>query len=208
MISIDEAQLLIEKFINLRTKAQETKSVKDKIAFQKHEKVCIEKFMYLVYMRTARYKKFSNYEDLNQEGVEALVKSMKNYDLKKGNFFWWSHKYIATRISRSANLHTTIRYPLKIARKTTPHREAMPTMVELIHCPDKEVEDSQIANAIHTVSKMLPDEQRHIINLAFGCDGEKPMSINKICGKLNVSRTSCIKIINNALAAMKDNIKL
>lgn len=209
MLNIDEAQQLMEKFIELRTKAKESESKNDLLAFEKHERVCIEKFQYLVKMKTGRYKSFSNYEDLNQEGYEALIKAMKNYNPKKGIWFWWAHKYIDTRISRSANLHTTIRYPLKVAKNTTPHKESvMPLMIEERHCPDKELEESQSHSAIQGAVALLSNEQRQIINLAYGFEGDKPMSINKICKKLGISRLGCIKTINSALSLMKENIKI
>jgi DNA-directed RNA polymerase specialized sigma subunit len=131
MLTIDEAQTLMEKLIDLRTRAKESKDPQDVRNFKKQETLCVEKFGYLVTMKTSRYKSFANYQDLNQEGYEALLKGMKNYNPKKGNAFWWFHKYIDTRISRSANLHTTIRYPLKVAKALPPHKEStMPIMVE------------------------------------------------------------------------------
>lgn len=88
MIELEEAQNLMVKFVDLRKIANETQNPKDIKAFKDHEKICIDKFKYLVTMRTNRYKKFSNYDDLNQEGMEALVKAMKNYNPKKGIFFF------------------------------------------------------------------------------------------------------------------------
>lgn len=209
MLDINEAQQLMIKFIELRTKANETNSVIDIANFRKYEKICIEKFTYLVTMRTSRYKKFNNYEDLNQEGFEALLKAMKNYNPKKGCWFWWCHRYIDTRIARCANLHTTIRYPLKIAKEVTPHKETiMPTLIEEYRCPDKELEFSQTECIIQDAMKSLNDTQKEIIQLAYGFNGEKPMSINKICKKLNLSRSNCVKIINSAMLIMKDNINI
>lgn len=207
MLTEQEAQDLMIKLIDLRKKAKEDNKVVSEL--KKHEKICMEKFRYLVTMKTGRYKAFSNYEDLNQEGFEALVKAMNNYNPTKGSFFWWAHKYIDTRISRSANLHTTIRYPLKVAKNNTPHKESvMPLLIEERYCPDKELEESQATQAIHSAVALLSDEQREVINLAFGFDGDKPMSINKICKKLSISRLSCIKTINSALSVMKENIKI
>lgn len=209
MLNMEEAQQLIETFIELRAKVRESKSAEDQANFEKHETLCIHKFTYLVTMKTSRYKSFSNYDDLNQEGLEALVKAMVNYNPKKGNFFWWAHKYIDTRISRSANLHTTIRYPLKVAKATAPHKESiLPLLIEEQYCPDKELESSQTIHAVETAMSTLNAEQKNIINLAFGFDGEKPLSINKICKKLSISRLNCIKLINGSLIALKDNIKL
>jgi RNA polymerase sigma factor (sigma-70 family) len=209
MLTEQEAQDLMIKLIDLRIKNKDSQDPKINIDLKKHEKICMEKFKYLVTMKTGRYKAFNNYDDLNQEGFEALIKAMNNYNPKKGSFFWWAHKYIDTRISRSANLHTTIRYPLKVAKQTTPHKETiMPLMIEERYCPDKELEESQATSAIHGAISLLTNDQKEVVNLAFGFDGDKPMSINKICKKLNISRLSCIKTINSALSTMKENIKI
>lgn len=210
MINEQESQDLMNKLIELRKKVQDDDQNKQtKIELKRHEQLCIQKFSYLVTMKTGRYKTFSNYEDLNQEGFEALIKSMKNYNPSKGSFFWWAHKYIDTRISRSANLHTTIRYPLRVAKENTPHKEAiMPILVEENHCPDKELEQSQTTAMLKGAFDSLTVSQKEIIDLAFGFSGDKPLSINKICKKLNVSRPYCIKTINSALSSMKDSIKL
>lgn len=209
MLTEQEAQDLMTKLIDLRAQNKGSEDSKITSELKKHESICMEKFRYLVTMKTGRYKAFSNYDDLNQEGFEALIKAMNNYNPKKGSFFWWAHKYIDTRISRSANLHTTIRYPLKVAKANTPHKESvMPLLIEERYCPDKELEESQSVQAIQGAISKLSNEQREVINLVFGFDGDKPMSINKICKKLSISRLSCIKTMNSALSMMKDNIKI
>jgi len=209
MITEQDAQDLMIRLIELREQAKKSEDVKIKSALKKHEAQCIEKFKYLVTMKTGRYKIFSNYEDLNQEGFEALIKAMNNYNPNKGSFFWWAHKYIDTRISRSANLHTTIRYPLKVAKESTPHKESiMPVLIEERYCPDKELELAQTYTAMEKAFDKLSNEQKDIVNLAFGFDSDKPMSINKICKKLNISRLNCIKTINGALSIMKESIKV
>lgn len=198
------------KLIELRASAKSTTDNAKIISeLKKHETICIAKFKYLVTMKTGRYKSFNNYDDLNQEGFEALIKAMNNYNPKKGSFFWWAHKYIDTRISRSANLHTTIRYPLKVAKASTPHKESvMPTMIEERHCPDKELEESQTVQIIQKVTANLTKGQKEVIDLAFGFDGDKPISINKICKKLNISRSNCLKLIDSALSKMKEDIRI
>jgi len=209
MLTEQEAHDLMTKFIDLRTKFKETGDAKIEAELKRHEQECIEKFKYLVTMKTGRYKAFSNYDDLNQEGFEALIKAMKTFKPNKGNFFAWAHNYIGTRISRSANLHTTIRFPLKVAKANTPHKESvMPVQIEERFCPDKELENLQTHGAIQTVFSSLSKEQKEVIYLAYGFDGDKSMSINKICKKLNISRVCCIKTINSALSLMKENLKI
>lgn len=209
MLTEQESSDLMNKLLELRAKVKDSNDSKILTELKRHEQICIEKFKYLVTMKTGRYKSFSNYEDLNQEGFEALIKAMKTFNPKKGCFFAWAHNYIGTRISRSANLHTTIRFPLKVAKANTPHKEAvMPVMIEERYCPDKEMEGAQTNQAItNALSSLTPDQQK-VINLAYGFDGDKPMSINKICKKLSMSRLSCIKTINSALSSMKENIKI
>lgn len=209
MITEQEAQDIMLKLVDLRAKAKDSKDTKILNELKRHEQVCVDKFRYLVSMRTGRYKSFNNYDDLNQEGFEALIKAMKTFNPTKGSFFAWAHNYIGTRISRSANLHTAIRFPLKVAKENTPHKEAvMPTIIEERYCPDLELEELQVHGAIHSVMNLLSEEQRKVINLAYGFDCDKPMSINKICKQLNISRLNCIKIINSSLAIMKDSIKI
>ena len=87
MLNDQEAHDLMIKFIDLRTQFQESGDAKIEAQLKRHEQECIEKFRYLVTMKTGRYKAFSNYEDLNQEGFEALIKAMKTFKPNKGSFF-------------------------------------------------------------------------------------------------------------------------
>lgn len=211
MLTEQEAQNLMIDLINMRNEIKSSKKTDAELLkkYKKHQDLCIEKFKYIVTMRTSRYKAFNNYDDLNQEGYEALTKAMANYQPTKGSFFWWAHKYVDTRISRSANLHTTIRYPLKFAKESTPHKESvMPLLVEERYCPDKELEDSQLNFQIESAMSSLTDEQKQIINLAFGLEGDKPLSINRICKQLSLSRSVVIKSLNSSLELLKGSIKL
>ena len=80
MLNDQEAHDLMTKLIDLRTQFKETGDSKIESQLKRHEQECIEKFRYLVTMKTGRYKAFSNYEDLNQEGFEALIKAMKTFN--------------------------------------------------------------------------------------------------------------------------------
>lgn len=211
MLTEQEAQQLMIDLIKMREEIKSAKNKDQKLIakYKQHQNICIEKFRYLVSMRTSRYKSFSNYDDLNQEGFEALTKAMANYKPNKGSFFWWAHKYIDTRISRSANLHTTIRFPLKVAKENTPHKESvLPLLIEERYCPDKELEECQTTQLIQNAMSSLTEEQKQIINLAYGLDGDKSLSINKICKKLNLSRAVVNKTLNGAMDLLKESIKV
>jgi len=209
MLNKDEAHKLMIELIALRKKAKETKSVIDEKKFKEQEKLCFEKFEYLIIMHTHQYKAFVNYEDLYQDGALALMSAMNNYNPKKGNFFWWAHKYIGTKIARSANLHTTIRFPLKVAKKVAPHKESnLPLLIENINRPDIKYEKEQTNFIIESAMIKLTDEQKNIITLAYGLDGDKPLSVNKLCKRLGMTRSKCIKKLNEALRILKDDMRL
>lgn len=209
MLSRKEAESLMKKLIHMRKLPRKAKTPDVIREYKQHERLCIEKFRYLVTMHTDRYRGFFNYDDLNQEGFEALLKAMKNYNPNKGSFFWWAHKYIETRISRTANLHTTIRYPLKYAKVHTPHKEPnLPTIIDTRFCPDQSLENIEIQRIIQKSMKRLDKQQKKVVKLAFGFTGNKPMSVNKICKKMKISRLSCIKSMNGALDILKQHIKL
>lgn len=210
MLTDIEGQELMAKLIELRNLVKnEPNNTNSYIAFKVHEQLCIEKFKYIVSMKASHYKGFSNYEDLIQEGLLALTRALSNYNPKKGSIYYWIHRYVDTKISRMANFHTVIRYPLKVAKEMVPHRENnLPLMIEEKHCPDKEAETSEIALLIENAIDVLDENQSNIIRLAFGFNGDKSLSINKICKKLRISRTSCIKTINESLDILKNQIKL
>lgn len=209
MITEQEAQELMKKFISLRELAKKTKDSNHIKEFKIHEQKCIDNFNYVIKMKTQRYRSFSNYDDLNQEAHEALIKAMSNYNPKRGSFFWWCHKYIDTRISRTANLHTTIRYPLRVAKKTTPHKEPIPkNLLDVKANPEKDIEIMELNSVITDAINSLPSQQKKIIDMLYGISGEPPMSIKKICESLNISRVCCLKEINSASMKLRKNIKL
>jgi DNA-directed RNA polymerase sigma subunit (sigma70/sigma32) len=84
----------------------------------------------------------------------------------------------------------------------------MPIMIEPRFNPDVILEDDQLKRAVEIAMKDLSTDQREVVSLAFGFTGDKPLSINKICKRKNLSRPSCMKTINSALGVIRENIKL
>lgn len=207
MVSIEEADKIMAEFVKLRETYEQTRSKEDYKKYKEQETLCIEKFDYLIKMRTGKYRLFSNYEDLNQDGRVALLNAMKTYKADMGNWFAWAHQYIETKVRRNANLHTAIRYPLKVAKEVAPHKENyMPEIVEEVFCPDTQMETNELSFSINSAIGSLNKQQQKIINMAFGFEGDKPMSINKICHSLKISRAVCIKEIKEGIANVKSNI--
>lgn len=209
MISEKEA---LELFTNLKQAESTYKldpTVHNKRNLDKIESAVVDKMYYLVKMKSSRYKKFSNYEDLNQDGLEALIKGLKTYQVGKGSIFWWLHKYIDTKISRSANQHTTIRFPLRIARDQAPIKEQLTNktlkMQSDIVSIEPEIENRQILKKISEVCETLPKEQRSILYDHFGLDQSiDAKSIKQISTEKNMSKKSVESSIKNSLEKIKN----
>ena len=205
MVLQEEADELIKKFIALKNKAYETNTKQDKKIFNEHKSLCIKKFMYLIEGKTAKYIKYNNYADLNQDGVEALLRAMENYDPEKGNFFWWSHRYIETKLCRSANLHSVIRYPFKGKKAEEPRRVRMPILLDY-NSAEKKFEKAELNLFVKDMMHLLDDEQKNIINLYYGFNRES-LSVNKICSKLHITKPYFKQVLNNAIYRIRRNIK-
>lgn len=208
-MTIEEANQLIDKYIELKKKHHKSKKDSNCLKeFKAHEELCIQKFKYLVLMKTNKYKNFNNYEDLVQEGLSAILSALHSFNPnKKANIFWWIHRYTDTRIARCANLHTTIRFPLKYAKKIAPHREAiLPILIDNMDGPADSVERNEALSVINKNFESLSAHQKKVVQMLFGMDGENPKSITKVCQQLRMSRPACVKLISQAFSILKRNI--
>lgn len=125
MLSENEAQDLFNKYVELKKLSETDSSYERKLA--RHKNLMISQFSYIIESKTAKYKKFSNYQDLYQDGCEALMMAVKTYSPQKGSIFWWMHKYIGTKISRCANAHSAMKTSIKRASKgEIPRRDELP----------------------------------------------------------------------------------
>lgn len=206
MLTENQAQNLINKFIELRD--MESKTPEQEKEFRKHERICVENFKYLINMRTNKYKKFSNHKDLEQDGMEALLNAMRTYKSEKGIFFYWAHKYISTKVSRAANTHTTIRYPLKVAKEMVPKKEStIPENVSDEFSPDKLMEAKDLRDKAIKAYKNLPKDQRDIVTLTYGFGDDEDVPVHMICQFKGINRVSYNRSLDLALKKIKESIK-
>lgn len=208
MLTEKDAQELLTKYTELKTLSEKEPSVLNKKNLEKHKNMCAQKFSYLVSIKTSRYKNFSNYEDLMQEAFLALMHAMDSYDVKKGSAFWWIHKYLDTRIVRSANNHSVIRYPMKVAKNQVPHKEnVMPTLIENIYNPDDMFEKNEFSKELNSAFSKLSNEQQEVVDMVYGLTNKEPASINRVCEDKNISRAQCLKILKSAIKDIRSSIK-
>lgn len=199
-----EAREIVGTFIKLREKAFKSKSKRLRAKYERAHSECVNKFRYLVDMKTLKYKRFSNYEDLRQEGMLGLTLALRSYDGKKGDFFWWAHKYIDTRISRAANRHSTIVIPMHQAKDMQPYKmPMMPTLVDLGVDGLQHVENLEKNKKIRAAINMLSADQKKAVELMYGLNGIKPHSLNTIAKAINKPREECIRLVEEARKILK-----
>lgn len=204
----DEVNKIATDFIKLKKKADKSRSKKIKKQFEDYKNYATNKLSHLVTVRANRYKKFSNYQDLMQDGFEALMSALKTYDPKKGCFTWWARKYIDTRISRSANAHSTIRFPIKKAKETQPYKtSSIPVLIDIAETPYEAIETTQIKDVVKRAIEQLPEDQKQIITLAFEFS-DKPSTITNISKEMEISRPTCLKLLEEAKSNLRNHLSI
>lgn len=205
MITIAESQELIKKYGELKNFSNKLEEKE----FKKHQTLCLQKFKYIIDTKISKYRQFSNYEDLSQEGNQALLKAMDTCDISRGLFFSWAHKHVATAISRKANQHSIIRVPMKVSKNAPPKQElVMPALLDEVAFPDHYVEQAEIKKIIAKSLNSLSKVQRLVTTLYFGIDTNDNFSINKISLQTKMSRDLCISILNESIVVLKNEVKI
>jgi RNA polymerase sigma factor (sigma-70 family) len=200
----EEINEIVKEFVELRERAEKSKSKKVKSKFKQFQTEIVNKLSHLVLLRTNRYRMFNNHHDLQQDGFEALFMALKTYRPEKGDFTWWAKKYIDTRVSRSANAHSTIKYPLKTIKDFKPHKVSIiPVITDTAFTPQENLEYNELKNTIAGAISLLPEMQQRVIKLSFEMAGNRASTITKISEELKISRTQTIKILESAKEQLK-----
>lgn len=200
---------LLTRLVNLRRKCAKSRSVKAHRELEAITQKAAKELDYLVEARTRKYRRFSNYDDLCQDGRLALYLALQSYEPEKGDFYWWANQYIKTKVSREANRHSTIKIPLKHTKHVTPYKVSqLPVIVD--NDPDalENIQKEEADSRIRTAVSKLPDDQRKVIELHYEMTGNKreSHSIGKICDKLNITRLNCTKLLNEARNTLKQEL--
>lgn len=208
-LSQEEIDDIAKRFIELRDKAEKSKSKKVRAQYRAYQNYCVGKLKFLVTNRAGRYRKFSNHPDLEQDGFEALILALKTYNPTKGSFSWWADKYISTRISRAANAHSTIRFPIKKAREMKPHKaNDLPIMVDSSVDASIALEQCEISSLLFTAIAQLPEKHQKIINMVYGFNGSKEQSLENVAKELSISRSQSSKLLEEAKNKLKEILGL
>lgn len=204
-LSQEEIDELTRKYLDLKNKSEKDPS---KVAeFKKFQNYCVEKLKYLVLIRSAKYKKFSNYPDLTQDGFEALILAFETFKPDKGSFTWWADKYISTRISRAANAHSTIRFPIKKAKEMKPYKTStIPVMIDWDENPFEKTHVSQEKESLRQAIKTLPETHQKLLNKTYGFKGERPKAVKDVIEEMGLTRPQYTKILKEAKSKIKEQL--
>lgn len=184
--------------------AKEAKNTNSSKEYQRIATILVQELDYLVQFRLKKYRRFDNAEDLYQEGRAAILKALKSFQPDKGNFIFWASWYIKTRISREANKHSTIKIPIKKAKKIQPHKVTQ-DVEEIFDSGNGAYEEyisKEIQDNVRETIKSLPPLEGKILEL----NGIKQYSIYEISNDLKISESHCIKLLENAKQMFRQNI--
>jgi len=197
---------IAKEFLILKKKT-ESGEKKDIINYKNYQNYCAEQLAPLVKIKTNKYKKFSNYPDLLQDGFEALMLAFETYNPKKGDFAWWAMKYIGTKVSRAANTHSTIRIPLKKAKDLQPYKiSIIPVQIDKGATPAEEIEHNELSSYIKDALAELSEKQKRAIMMYYEFIGTRINSISDISKELKISRPTCVKLISEAEKVLKSKL--
>ncbi len=203
----EDANEYAKELIKLRSLYKENPDLKKQ--YLQFENQCFIKFQYIIDNKIYRYKNFSNFQDLKQEGYEALTMAIKTYDVTKGSFTWWAERYVKTRIFRSANAHSTIRFPLKKAKEERPYKvSTIPVMLDLALNAEDNMELSESNSTISDALEQLPDLHKKVISMIYGFEGQKSNTIDSVTKELALSRTQFSKILREAKKQLKETLTI
>lgn len=168
---------------------------------------CIDGLKCIVYNKTNKYKSFSNYKDLVQEGFKALVMSLDTYHPDEGDFIWWANKYISTYVGRAAKAHATIKIPKDKIKEFKPYKVEMdPSFIEEKYDLEEEFEKNERIALVRMVVSKLPSKQKKIIKMHMGLDGNNK-SIERISKELKISRIYCIDLLDKAQKNVENRLR-
>jgi RNA polymerase sigma factor (sigma-70 family) len=104
-MSNDEAMDLFKKIEALK----ETNNHKE---VQTLQNGLVQSLSFLVHGNTRRYRRFSNYDDLAQEGFIGLLKAVRRFDYRRfPNFFIFANQWISNSVKRAAKKYDVVYNP-------------------------------------------------------------------------------------------------
>lgn len=161
-----------------------------------HEEI-VSKSSFVVYSNTNRYKNFSNYEDLVQEGFIGIIYAIKKFDYKLfPNFFIYCEKWVRHYIKKAASRFDIVYVPDK---NRVLYSDISEKQIDEIAKNPEEMYFEKESKVI--INKILDSYGRDgsITKKIFGCSNDDQMSLREIGKQCNLTHEGVRQIKNNFL---------
>lgn len=192
---------VLTEFVNIRDLPG---SSERSVAYKRCLETCIKEFDYIVLQCARKYVRFNNHEDLIQEGRIALISALKSFKFGKGSWYWWANKYIATKLSREAAKHSTIRVPLKKSKDYIQHKVELPFIMCDSESPYETFLENDILDRIEGgIRRVASSRDIDIFYKYYGIGGRKSESIPSLCKMYDITRDSVVNSINTCYNEVK-----
>lgn len=195
---------LAQNYLDLLSK-EDKLPFKEKIRLRSEKNNCLQNLVWLVTARTGKYKKFPNYEDLTQDGQEALIMALNSYKPGKGNFLTWAHYYIKTKLSRKANKHSALHIPMAAAKEHKPHKvNELPIMIDDSD-PQEKATKNELISKLEKVINTLPDLHQLVLRHGYGMEIDgKILSKKTILRRCGINNKGYQLILDEAENKLKE----
>lgn len=191
-------------YLQIQENLKKSLSSNDIRKLKTKQEAIIKNLKCLVNIRSFRYKKFSNFIDLEQEGLEALIMALNTFKPNKSSFTWWADKYIRTRLSRAANAHSTVRVPIKHAREMKPLKSSVIPLIIDDRTGYSELELKDIEKRVMEAVNKLPEMNKKFISMLYGLNGIRQYNITQLCEKFSLNKSESMKLINESKKKLKN----
>lgn len=172
------------------------------------------------------YKRYSrmDFEDIVSSGTIGLMKAIEMFDPEKGAFSQyasaWINKYIRMGFDSYRGIHTK-RYDRmtqeerssciveslneKIGNGDTEFAESLASDEV---SPSEAVEKASSIKAMHdAIDNALDSREKFIVRARYGLDGNEPMTLEEIAGRMNCTRERVRQIEVSALAKLRERLE-
>lgn len=201
-ISNSEIMKLFQEAEEIK-KSELSKNVLDSKVKKIHDSI-IDKLSFLVYYNAKQYKKFTNYEDLVQEGFVGLIRAVKRFEYWRfPNFFVFADQWIRHSIKRSASRFDVVYNPNRSRVIYSEFKDSeVPT--------DSGMEDGiNKKDVIENVERMLSNystREKEIVQKVFGLNDCKTQTLREIGPQFNLTHERVRQIKNNVIRKLRKNL--
>ena len=161
---------------------------------------------FLVYSQVKSYRRFSNYDDLVQEGLIGLLRAVRKFNFRLfPNFFIYSERWIRHSVKRAASRFDVVYCPNKKRVVYTGLAESSEEMAA--DNPEEEYAIKEKAQKVRDVLNELSSRDKEIVERIFGFNSN-PQTLRGIGPNYNLTHERIRQIKNQAISKLKKSESL